>query len=312
MDGQSIIRPAEVRAEGRRLSGTVLDYADASPSHRERFEPGAIVMAGTVPLNLRHDRMVAVAWHPGGGMTLEADETALRMKAELPDIPAADVALDRVRAAGGRMGLSVEFRAMRERRDGLLRVIEAAELRGIGIVPNPSYPASRVEARARRARGRIPYRSPLPCECSAGSCDQVLIESIDFDKHRDLIAIAGDYKRAIASRKRGTLSVENTRDGLMIGLAAEAFATPAGREIVEQADAVPIIARPIFIPEESEFSEGPDGLATYKRMRVKAILIGATDNSEGWPEIEFGEERAAIETPPLPITERRRLPLWLR
>ena len=52
-------------------------------------------------------------------------------------------------------GLSVEFRALAERREGGLRVIEAAELRGIGIVRSPSYEDSRVEARRQQGR-RLP------------------------------------------------------------------------------------------------------------------------------------------------------------
>ena len=83
----------EVRAEGRRLSGIVMAYGDVSPSHRERFEPGALRMAEAVHLDLQHDVMRAVAWHPGGGLELRQDGKALSMVAELPPIPAADRAL---------------------------------------------------------------------------------------------------------------------------------------------------------------------------------------------------------------------------
>ena len=150
----AILRSVEIRAEGRRLSGTVLSYGDVSPTHRERFEPGALMLAEAVPLNLRHDRMVTVGWFPNGGMVLEADETALRMTADLPPLPAADVALERVRAAGGAMGLSIEFKALAERRESGLRVIERAELRGIAITEKPSYHGSRVEARHSQGRFR--------------------------------------------------------------------------------------------------------------------------------------------------------------
>ena len=149
-----IRRNVEARAEGRTIRGPVLVYGDISPSHRERFLPGSVVMAEAVPLNLRHDKLVAVAWSPGGGLNLEDDETSLRMTADLPPLPAADVALERIRAAAGTMGLSVEFKSLKERKEGGIRIIEKAELRGIGIIERPSYPRSRVEARG--GQHRIP------------------------------------------------------------------------------------------------------------------------------------------------------------
>ncbi|MDE0378661.1 MAG: HK97 family phage prohead protease [Rhodospirillales bacterium] len=139
----------ELRAEGRRLSGTVIAYGDVAPSWRERFEPGALRMASAVSLNIEHDRLRAVAWTPGGGLDLEDSEEALRMVAEIPPIPAGDVALELVRR-GVAKGLSIGFHAEAERREAGLRVIERAELRTIGIVRAPAYRESRVEARSRR------------------------------------------------------------------------------------------------------------------------------------------------------------------
>lgn len=141
----------ELRAEGRRLSGVVMRWGDVSPTHRERFEAGSLREADSVALNLWHDAERAVAWLPGGGLELRADDDALRMVAVLPPIRAADVALAAVRD-GTATGLSVEFRCERDRREGGVRVIEAARLGGIGLVRAPSYHDSRVEARERRAR----------------------------------------------------------------------------------------------------------------------------------------------------------------
>ena len=123
----------EVRAEGRRLTGTVMPYGEVSPSHRERFEPGALRMAEAVPLNLFHDPERAIAWQPGGGLALTQDRRALTMTATVPPIPAGDRALALVRE-GRANGLSVEFHAKRERREDGLRVIEEAVLSGIGLV----------------------------------------------------------------------------------------------------------------------------------------------------------------------------------
>lgn len=139
----------EVRAEGRKLSGAVLVYGDVSPSHRERFEPGSLRMSDAITLNLLHDPERAVAFLPGGGLTLTDTEAALELAAELPPIAAADRALEMVRS-GEAGGLSIEFRAMQVRFEKGLRVIEKAQLRGVGLVKRPSYKQSKVEARERR------------------------------------------------------------------------------------------------------------------------------------------------------------------
>ena len=114
----------------------------------------------------------AIAWHPGGGLALANSRDVLTMRAELPPIPAADRALAEIKA--GRVdGLSVEFRAVRERRDGDIRVIEDAVLSGIGIVRAPSYDGSRVEARRRSGRtmrARIPADRSVECRCSGAEC----------------------------------------------------------------------------------------------------------------------------------------------
>ena len=78
-----ILPDCEVRAEGRRrLVGTVMKYGTISPSHRERFNPGALRLADVVHLDLFHDEERAVAWYPGGGLELLADNTAVTMIAK--------------------------------------------------------------------------------------------------------------------------------------------------------------------------------------------------------------------------------------
>ena len=161
----------EIRVEGRRLSGVVLSFADVSESHGERFEPGAFQYAA-VPLNLFHDAERAAAWCPGGGLELRQDADALTMVAQLPPIPAADRALAEIRS-GRATGLSVEFVAEAERRDAGIRVVERATLVGIGLVRDPSYGQSRVEARARsgfKMRATVPPGRKLSCECASARC----------------------------------------------------------------------------------------------------------------------------------------------
>ena len=195
---------ADVRAAGRRLSGTVMAYGTVSPTHRERFEPGSLRMAEAVHLDLNHDVERAVAWHPGGGLTLDNGRDALTMRAELPPIPAADRALDEIRA-GKITGLSVEFRAARERQDGNLRVIQDAILSGIGIVRVPSYQHSNVEARRRSGRtmrATIPAGKNVECRCSGAACKFARITGDamqeEFDKafrqfESEVIAGFGSY-----------------------------------------------------------------------------------------------------------------------
>ena len=139
----------EFRAEGRTVAGIAMRYGDISPTHRERFEPGAFRFADTVHLDIGHDPERALAWRPGGGLELDDGDDALRLSADLPGIPAAERALAEIRA-GKRSGLSVEFKAIKERREGNIRVIEEALLGGIGLVASPSYSAARVELREGR------------------------------------------------------------------------------------------------------------------------------------------------------------------
>ena len=287
----------ELRAEGRRLSGTVMRFGDVSPSHRERFDPGSLRMAAAVPLNLFHDPERAVAWRPGGGLDLESADDALRMVATLPPITAADRALAEVRA-GTATGLSVEFQAERERREGGLRVVEAATLTGIGLVRAPSYEGSRVEARARRGsiRGVIPTGKRLECRChrGSGSCQTVQFARGAFDgalADDELILFSKDYGGPIGSVKRGSLRVREGKAGIEID--ADIPDTTAGRDLIAASQNVPLIVRPLFDPDGSSFTESGD-LATYSAVGVRALLIGATDASEGWPEAKItGARREA-------------------
>ena len=139
----------EVSVDGRRLSGVVMRYGEVSPSHRERFTPGALRIGDAVPLNLGHDPMRAIAWSPDGGLVLTNGDDALSLKVSLPPLPAADQALSEIRA-GTTRGLSIEFRSEQESRDGDgVRVISAALLTGVGLVSKPSYSSSTVEARGK-------------------------------------------------------------------------------------------------------------------------------------------------------------------
>ena len=313
----------EVRAEGRRLSGTVLRYGEVSPSHRERFEPGSLRLAEAVHLDLFHDPERAVAWQPGGGLALREEAGALTMRADLPPIPAANRALALVRG-GDATGLSVEFRAVRERREAGLRVIQEAVLSGIGLVRSPSYTGSRVEARARSGRtlrASIPYDRALACECiaqrgpgSGGAC----IPLVRFNKvagdamaaaiaeaEREVLAVFKDYARPLGSARRGTLRAASGAEGLELEI--DLPTGEAGDMAVSASEAAGVIARPLIDYEQSEF-EDTDAGRVVRRPFLRAVLIGSTDARDGWPDarIDYSEPEARQT-----VRRERKRRLWL-
>ena len=306
----------ELRLEGRKLTGTVMRYGDVSPTHRERFEPGSLRMAAAVPLNLFHDAERAIAWMPGGGLDLVDGEAALELAAELPPIPAADRALAEIRA-GRATGLSVEFHAMKERRDGEVRVIESAELRGVGLVGKPSYEQSRVEARARKGAVANPWikaqwqaRKAGACECQGPGCNTVSFEPGAFTEalvsDREMLALAGSG-RPLASRSKGTLAIRETEGGdIEVEVDRLAAGTDIGRDLAGQAKATRVVARPWVDVADSEFTE--DGThRIFTKVALKGVIVKATVADDGWNEVELeGDDKPTKRS-----LEQRRMPRWL-
>ena len=307
-------RFCEFRSEGRRLMGDIMPYGEISPSHRERFEVRSLHPDSNVVLNLEHDEMVAIAWHPGGGLTLENDERSMRMVAELPPIPSADAALRYVRT-GEVSGLSVEFVALRERRDADgIRVVEEAVLKGVGLVKHPSYDHALVEARARGRlatyRGYIPAKKSLECKCSPGTCEEAVFQEgalddvLDADAQRDLLGILNEYADVFASRKKKSLRFWKSDRGLEI--AVDVPSTAKGEAFLETARVADMIARPILDTSASEFvREG--ARVVYSKAHVRAISFSATDASKGWPSLWL--KRGANDD--IPETPKRRMRRWL-
>ena len=281
-----------------------------SPSHRERFERGSLRLAEAVPLNLFHDAERAIAWHPGGGLELRQDADAMHLTATLPPIPAADRALALVRA-GEATGLSLEFHSEAERRDGAIRVIEAARLSGVGLVRAPSYEASRVEARQRRefVRGGIRWNVSATCTCLDGSCNEVMFRPyavgvVDGD---DVLAHVGRATESIGSTRGGTLRLNATDDALEFSIDRAARDSLAGRQLSDLARAkVSVFGRPLLDDAASEFTE-EGNVRIYKRAKVKSILLkpisGGPELRKGWDPLEIFDEA----DPPT----RRRSRRWL-
>ena len=145
--GRTERRFAELRQEGRRISGTAITYGSEAQilGFRERFESGAFgdVSALDVILNRQHDRARPLARTGGGGLELRDSVERLTIAADLPETRDADDALALVEA-GILRGLSLEFVAIRETWQGNLRTISRATLRAVGIVDRPAYSDSAV------------------------------------------------------------------------------------------------------------------------------------------------------------------------
>ena len=241
----------ELRVTGRTLSGTVLRYGDVSPSHRERFEPGAFAPVPAVPLNLEHDGGMVVA--APGAFDLRDSPAALEIRAELPPSSAALMLLRR----GAVDGFSIEFHARSQRQVDGVRVIDRAELVGVGLVQGPSYGESMAELRARgdrggrlfTARGFVPKGRTVDCRCAPGNCREALFEDGAFDnvtrdEAREVLAVAGEYQNAIAARSREGLRFWQSDRGLEYAI--DVPATARGRALRETMDSVPVYGRPVL------------------------------------------------------------------
>ena len=155
MDPATETRFRELRAHGRRLTGTVMRYGDEATIPgigRERFSAFAfdeyLRHGRGTRLNVMHEPDMIVASTRRGDLTLHDGPGELRMVAELPAGDAYDSVLALV-GDGLTTGLSVEFVALEERRTNGTRVVTQAALPGLGLVDAPAFPASGVEVRAR-------------------------------------------------------------------------------------------------------------------------------------------------------------------
>ena len=137
------VREDETRQSPGRIYGVLMQYGQRAKDRAERFRDGALSWpADGIVLNVQHDRKQAVA-----RVVPELRDGAVVIDAPVPDTQRGRDALTMIRE-GILRGLSVEFRAVRDRWHNGVREIEAAMLRGAALVDEPSYPTS-VEARER-------------------------------------------------------------------------------------------------------------------------------------------------------------------
>ena len=305
----------EFRIAGRTLNGIALRYGDISPDFRERFEPGAFGEVRAVPLNLQHDRQMVIT--PDAMLTDSPRD--LRVRAELPP---ASAALALVRR-GALSGFSIEFYSKAERRESGIRVVEKAELTGLALVDAPAYPASGVEVRARSGRtlrAAIPSETKLACECSGAGCRfaefarGALQEAFDDafkEAKREIVAAWGSYSSPLASRSRGTLRGRMAGDDLEVDI--DLPDSDAGRAVIAAQEDAGIVVRPFVMADASDgvIEERAAGEQTmvYRKLRIRAVIVSATDAREGWPD------PVLIPTPDVEPEGRRVAPvrrrIWL-
>ena len=144
--GRVEYRADDTAAGPGRLSGVLLTYGEAAgDGRRERFAPGALEWPDDgIVLRRQHDRAAPIM-----RVRPEVRGDSIVIDAPLPDTAAGRDAATEVRD-GLLTGLSVEFRARRQRYASGVREITAAVLTGAGLVDSPSYRGSRVEVRGRR------------------------------------------------------------------------------------------------------------------------------------------------------------------
>ena len=310
----------EFRVQGRTLSGTALRYGDISPDFAERFEPGAFGEVRSIPINLQHDRSIIVA----PAAVLADSPRSLDVRADLPEGSAALALVKR----GALSGFSIEFHARAERYEANIRVVERAELTGLALVDRSAYPKSKAEVRARSGRtlrSSIPYDKALACECiaqsgpgSGGACvplarfskvaGEAMADEINgaIEDAREVLAVAGNYKRPLGSASRGTLRAQSTDDGLELEI--DLPTGNAGDDVIAANDAAGVILRPLIDADRSEFTDTDRG-REYTKPHLRAVLVGATDSREGWPD------PVLVPTPGMDPEGRRTAPrrrrLWL-
>lgn len=324
-----------VDESGRTLTGRALAYGDVANMgmFRETFVSGAFVeMPQTIDVNLQHDASVIVA----RDAILIDSPRELRVRAQLPEGSAA-VQLVKRRSVDS---FSVEFHALAERREAGVRVIERAVLAGLALVDRGAYPQSKAEIRRRGGgvgrgsrggrlgtfRGRVPANKRLQCQCGPKGCFDALFKQEALrgvvDSEDEILAVWGDYSRAVGSRKRKSVRFWEGDDG-SLEYAVDIPNTEAGRTLKETLDAkaVDVVARPVIDTDASDFAIA-EQVATYDAVKVRALTVGATDRSAGWPAVylrtddddDMPEPRAAPHedgsvdpsSPP-----RRRSRVWL-
>ena len=294
-----------VSLDGRVLSGVVMRYGEIATGapRPERFDPGAFRFPDDgVILNVQHDRNRPLARTPET-LILKDTAAALELRADVPETREGTDTLELVRTRV-LTGLSVEFRAVKEHFEAGVRVITEALLSGVSVVDRAAYSGSVVEARripGFRMSYKVPYDKKLRCECCTKASNvrfkKGSLDEVADGENGDVLAVSGNYKGALASRKRGSLRPKKTDNALVVEM--DIADTQSGRDLIAQADDVDILARPIVDFNKSTFTVEGD-TAVIERAHVRGFTLGSTDAVEGWTPVKIIRE-----------AEKRRVQVWL-
>ena len=320
MDRKTHISAVRVRAEGRRISGTVVEYGDvatATLEGPERIERGALSW-DAVPFTIAHNDSEVIDYAPGGGLRLRETDAALELVCETPRTAPGEKALRGI-ASGAFRGLSVGFQCVRERMENGVAVVEAGMIDHISLVRDPAYARSSVRLRrAKRRKGRMKGRGawararietgkPLPCECVRGSSGDgpcvVQFEPSAFDSVGK--ADDGTMRRVpvttgtmgpddiLGDTSTGAVEMETDADGsLLVYLMPPVRQTPAGAAVLASMLTAPPAVRPLIDQEKSEYEdyhvEGVGTVRVYTSAHVRAILV-KFEGSGQWQTLELAE-----------------------
>ena len=140
------LREDDSRLSPGRIVGQLLRYNERARDRAELFETGALSWpTDGIVLNRQHERGSPI-------LRFEPiiDGSEIRINESLPDTKAGRDAATEIRS-GLMRGLSIEFKAIRERMVSGVRRISKALLTGAGLVDSPSYRTA-VELRSKRRR----------------------------------------------------------------------------------------------------------------------------------------------------------------
>ena len=222
-----------VKVGAPHFEGVLMRYGaiGQGPFGPEVFLPGSFgnVEQADILLNVQHDRSRPLARAPGT-MRLIDSNSVLTLVAKPP--PTQEVIDARLMVqAGVLQGLSIEFHAKSERQENGVRIVSRAELCGVALCDKPAFPESVItEARRQqhehRAKlsltisGLIPYEKKLDCRCQSGVCDSVRLKRGSLanatEPGREVLLVAGDYGKALSSKRLGSLKVTEQANGLAV------------------------------------------------------------------------------------------------
>ena len=319
----------------RRIVGTVVTYNSPTTilDYREQVAPGAFgnLRDADVLLNWRHKRGEPVA-RTGAGLELRDSSSRLELTATLPDTTEARDMWATVNHGTDR-GLSVEMRVLEDDWNGDLRTIHRAKLLGVGVVTNPQYALSTVEARARgggrgglgresfldtkkvfsKAHGWISLNQAISCECRGGDSETVMFGENAFDdvlsgKQQVLAILGGGFQNAVASTLKKTLRFTQQKGRVVYQV--DLPDTQITRDLLAQSEFVDFYGRPL-VTDESSKSVLKGGVRHYEKVNTRALLLKPTHANQGWEPVTFGETRSAVLEDVEPLHHKTEFKIWL-